>query len=149
MNKDVVKKLFWMCFTLLLSVLTIWALLKQNESMSATQLITMIREADKKWMTAAILSAFSYVIFEAIALCSILNSISHEKSFKRGLLYSTSDVYFSAITPSATGGQPASAFFMIRDGIPGGVTSAALVLNLMMYNAAIVFLGVIAIIIAP
>lgn len=149
MNKAVAKKIFWMCFTLALSILTIWALLKQNQSMSIEQLFKLIMSADKKWMIAAILSAFSYVIFEAIALCSILNSISHEKSFKRGLLYSTSDVYFSAITPSATGGQPASAFFMIRDGIPGGVTSAALVLNLMMYNAAIVFLGVIAIIIAP
>ena len=139
MNKSVVKKLFWMCFTLVLSVLTIWALLKQSESMSVEQLIQLIWGADKKWMIAAILAAFSYVIFEAIAICSILNSISHEKTFKRGLLYSTADVYFSAITPSATGGQPASAFFMIRDGIPGGVTSAALVLNLMMYNASIVF----------
>ena len=149
MNKSVVKKLFWMCFTLVLSVLTIWALLKQSESMSVEQLIQLIWGADKKWMIAAILAAFSYVIFEAIAICSILNSISHEKTFKRGLLYSTADVYFSAITPSATGGQPASAFFMIRDGIPGGVTSAALVLNLMMYNASIVFLGIIAIVIAP
>ena len=103
MNKAVAKKIFWMCFTLALSILTIWALLKQNQSMSIEQLFKLIMEADKKWMVAAIISTFSYVIFEAIALCSILNSISHEKSIKRGLLYSTSDVYFSAITPSATG----------------------------------------------
>ena len=149
MNKEVAKKIFWMCFTTLLSVLTIWALLKQNESMSFARLVELISLSDKRWMVAAIISAFCYVLFEAVALCSILNGIAHEKGFLKGLIYSTSDVYFSAITPSATGGQPASAFFMIRDGIPGGVTSAALILNLMMYNAAIVFLGIIAIIIAP
>ena len=149
MNKAFVKKLFWMCFTLGLSVLTIWTVLKQSQSMSLARLVKLISLADRKWMVAAMVSAFLYVIFEAVALCSILKGISHKRSFIKGLIYSTSDVYFSAITPSATGGQPASAYFMIRDKVPGGATSAALILNLVMYNASIVFLGILAIIIAP
>ncbi|SHJ18382.1 lysylphosphatidylglycerol synthase transmembrane domain-containing protein [Pseudobutyrivibrio xylanivorans] len=149
MNKSVAKKIFWMCFTLALSVLTIWALLKQNQSMSIPKLIELVSGADTKWMTAAIVSAFCYVVFEAIALCSILKGIGYKQRLRDGLIYSTSDVYFSAITPSATGGQPASAFFMLKNGIPAGATSASLILNLMMYNASIVFLGIIAIIIAP
>lgn len=149
MNKSVAKKIFWMSFTLALSILTIWALLKQNQSMSVPTLIELVSTSDKKWMSAAIASAILYIIFEAVALCSILKRIGYKQKINSGLVYSASDVYFSAITPSATGGQPASAFFMLKNGIPAGVTSASLILNLMMYNAAIVFLGIVAIIIAP
>ncbi|MBR5636663.1 MAG: flippase-like domain-containing protein [Pseudobutyrivibrio sp.] len=149
MNKNVVKKIFWMCFTFLLSVLTIWTLLKQNESMSLQRLLELISNADKKWLTAAIISTACYVLFEALAICTILKGLDHVGHFKKGLIYSTSDVYFSAITPSSTGGQPASAFFMIKDGISAGVTSATLLINLMMYNISIVILGIIAIIMAP
>ena len=149
MNKNVAKKLFWMCFTIALSVLTIWALLRQNQSISIPELIELISQSNRKWMIAAIISALCYVLFEAVALFSILKGIGYKRSLAKNILYSTSDVYFSAITPSATGGQPASAFFMVRDGLPGGITSAALILNLMMYNAAIVFLGIIAIILVP
>lgn len=149
MKKAFAKKLFWMCFTLGLSILTIWALLKQSQSMSVSLLLELILKADKKWMTAAIISSFMYVIIEGVAICSILKGISYKKGLGKGLIYSTSDVYFSAITPSATGGQPASAYFMIRDGVPAGVTSATLILNLVMYNASIVLLGIVAIILAP
>lgn len=149
MNKSVAKRLFWMCFTLGLSILTIWTLLKQSQSMSIARLLELIIKADKKWMLAAIISSFMYVVFEAVAICSILKGISYKRHLSKGLIYSTSDVYFSAITPSATGGQPASAYFMIRDGLPAGVTSATLILNLVMYNASIVFLGILAIILAP
>ena len=149
MNKSVIKKIFWMCFTVVLSVLTIWSILKQNESMSIGRLVDIFLQADKKWITAAMASAICYIVFEAVALCSILRGMTYKSRHFNGLIYSTADVYFSAITPSATGGQPASAFFMLRDGVPAGVTSAALILNLVMYNAAIVFLGIIAIILAP
>lgn len=149
MNKSVAKKIFWMCLTLALSVLTIWTLLKQNESMSVGRLLEIFKQADKSWIIGAMISAACYVVFEAVAICSILKGLSYRRGLLKGIVYSTSDVYFSAITPSATGGQPASAFFMVRDGIPGGVVSAALVLNLVMYNGAIVFLGIVAIIISP
>ncbi|MBR4708320.1 MAG: flippase-like domain-containing protein [Pseudobutyrivibrio sp.] len=143
------KKAFWMVFTLALSVLTVWAVLKQSESMSISALLQKIAQADKKWIVIAMISALGYVFFEAVALCSILKGIGYKVNIRKGLLYSTADVYFSAVTPSATGGQPASAFFMLKHGIKAGVTSAALVLNVMMYNLAIVFLGLVAIIINP
>lgn len=143
------KKLFWMIFSLVLALLTIWAVLKQSEDMSIQKLLEIVEGADKKWIIVSMVSVAFFVIFEAVAICSILKEISHEKSIGKGILYSTSDIYFSAITPSATGGQPASAFFMLRDGIPVGVASATLVLNLMMYTAAIIFLGFVAVVVSP
>ncbi|MBR5636667.1 MAG: hypothetical protein IKW81_07060 [Pseudobutyrivibrio sp.] len=57
MSKDVAKKIFWMGFTTVLSILTIWALLRQNQSMSFEKLLELISKSDKKWMVAAIASA--------------------------------------------------------------------------------------------
>lgn len=149
MNSSQKKKVFWMIFSLFLAGLTIWAVLKQSEDMSLAKLLQIVDGADKKWIIASMISAVLFVFFEAVAICSILKEISFKTSLSKGFLYSTSDIYFSAITPSATGGQPASAFFMLRDGIPMGVASATLVLNLMMYTAAIIFLGMIAVIVSP
>lgn len=149
MNKAQLKKAFWMCVTLVLSVLTVYTLLKQSESLSLDAWVAKLSNADGRWIAVAVICSISYVLLEAVALCSILKGIGYKRKLRKGIIYSTADVYFSAITPSATGGQPASAFFMLKDGIPAGVASAALILNLMMYNASIIFLGLIAIIISP
>ena len=106
-------------------------------------------EAHKGWMLLGVLSTILFVLLEGLSLRIILKSAGYPRGRKKGLIYSTSDVYFSAITPSATGGQPASAFFMIRDGIPVGITAAVLILNLMMYTISIVILGIVSIIIKP
>ena len=68
---------------------------------------------------------------------------------KDAFVYSAADIYFSAITPSASGGQPASAFFMIKDGIPATTVMAALLVNLIMYTLAVISIGVFAILAFP
>jgi uncharacterized protein (TIRG00374 family) len=60
--------------------------------------------------------------------------------------YSAADLYFSAITPSATGGQPASAYYMIKDGVKGSDATTILVLNIFLYTLSLVILGTTAII---
>ena len=69
------------------------------------------------------------VLCEARNLGMILKLIGHRKSLKSCTVYASSDLYFSAITPSATGGQPAAAYYMTKDGVPLSQSSAILVLN--------------------
>lgn len=146
---DKYKKIFWATFSPLLAILTVWALLKQNESVSMRDIIHTAAGADKFWFMTAIVSSLLYIVFEGFALCSILRGAGFRSKLKNGILYSTADIYFSAITPSATGGQPACAYFMMRDGISGGVTTAVLLLNVMMYTLSVVALGIISVIICP
>lgn len=146
---DRYKKIFWAAFSPLLAMLTVWALLKQNQSVSVRDIAHTAAGADKFWFLSAILSSILYIVFEGFALCSILKGAGFRPKLKNGFLYSTADIYFSAITPSATGGQPASAYFMLRDRISGGVTTAVLMLNVMMYTASIVALGIISVILRP
>ena len=65
------------------------------------------------------------------------------------MVYSSADIYYSAITPSASGGQPASAYYMVKDGMDAGATTFTLVFNLIAYTAAILVIGVLAFIFRP
>ncbi|MBO4635944.1 MAG: flippase-like domain-containing protein [Clostridiales bacterium] len=143
---DSKKKIFWSCFSLLLAVLTILAVLLRSGDLSLGELINDLKEADPRWTAAAILSTVLYIFLEGVAVCTILRGLGYKKHLGRGLLYSTSDIYFSAITPSATGGQPASAYFLIKDGIPAGVVTVTLIVNTIMYTAGIIVLGIISIV---
>ena len=68
---------------------------------------------------------------------------------RRGFLYASADIYFSSITPSATGGQPASAYFMYKDGVSAIEVTVSLILNLTMYTLALVTLGFFTLIFFP
>ncbi len=143
------KKIFWAFFSMALAVFTIWMVYKRSEGLSVKDIIAAASGANKIWFGLAILASAFFIWFEGVAILSILKGAGYKRNQFQGLIYSTSDIYFSAITPSATGGQPASAYFMMKDGIPGGVVTATLILNLMMYTISIVVLGICAVIIHP
>lgn len=143
------KKIFWSVFSTLFAVLTLWILLKQNENVSLGDIARTAATANHFWLISAAVSSLLFILFEGFAVCSILKGAGFKRNKTSGILYATADIYFSAITPSATGGQPASAYFMMKDGIPGGVTTAVLLLNLMMYTLSIVALGALSVLICP
>ena len=89
------------------------------------------------------------VLCEARNLGMILKLIGHRKTVKEGTVYASSDLYFSAITPSATGGQPAAAYYMTKDGVPLSQSSAILVLNVSIYTLGLLVIGLLALFIRP
>lgn len=95
------------------------------------------------WILLGPLFVFLSVFCEARNLSLILREIGHHRSWRECTVYASSDIYFSSITPSATGGQPAAAFYMIKSGIPLSQSSAVLVLNVTFYTVGlIVFTGI-------
>lgn len=111
---DKQKKIFWAVFSMALAVFTIWMVYKRSEGLSVKDIIAAASGANKIWFGLAIIASALFIWFEGVAILSILKGAGYKKSRFQGLIYSTSDIYFSAITPSATGGQPASAYFMMR-----------------------------------
>ena len=143
------KKVFWSLFSLALAALSIWAVLSQSRKWSLESIWESLKQANPIWLGAAVACMVLFVLLECVALGQILRGIGYPQSLRRTLLYSTSDIYFSAITPSATGGQPASAYFMVKDGVPAGAAAVALLLNLIFYTVALVVLGLGAVIARP
>ncbi|MBQ6907905.1 MAG: flippase-like domain-containing protein, partial [Clostridia bacterium] len=95
------------------------------------------------WIFISFLCMFGFIYFEGAAILSICKELGYKKNRRQGIVYSAADIYFSAITPSATGGQPASAYFMIKDGIPALAVTAALHFNLLLYTLSIIIIGIV------
>ena len=142
------KKLWWALFTFCLSVLTFYALF-YNSGLSLTELWQDIKEASPLWLIPAALCMLGFIFFEGRSLVLILRTLGYPAKKRRGFLYASADIYFSSITPSATGGQPASAYFMHKDGISAVAVTVSLILNLTMYTLAIITLGIMSLIFFP
>ena len=143
------KRALWTLLFVAIAALTVWAVTAQSKSFSFKSFLAFLGELDPLWLCAALLAMLFYIFFEGAAIKVILHAVGYPRSTAKNLSYSAADIYFSAITPSATGGQPASAFFMVKDGIPLATTTVVLLFNLILYAFAIVTLGVFCFILKP
>lgn len=102
------------------------------------------------WMiVAAVACMLLFIIFEGLSLHIVARKLGHKSKITSSMAYSTSDIYYSAITPSASGGQPASLLYMLRDGMNGGIAGFTLVFNLIAYTVSIIIIGIFAFIARP
>ncbi len=145
---DLKKKALWSVLSLGIAVFTIWFVIKQS-GMSLEDFGESLMNARVSWIMLSILCMFLYILFEGVSLIQIIRACGHPRHFGRGFLYSATDTYLSAITPSGTGGQPGIIFFMMKDGIPGAVITAALVINFVAFNLGLLFWAVTGILMAP
>ena len=138
------------CFivTLILAVFTIYAVFSGG-GISVEELVACVKASSWQGLALAVLSMLGFIYFEGEAIRVIVAHMGYPAKRSHGFLYSAADVYFSAITPSASGGQPASAFFMMRDGMPGAAVMTALLVNLIMYTLAVVTIGLVDVILFP
>ena len=143
------KNGIWSAVAIVLAAFSIYAVAKQTKDYSLEDLKKYISEANPFWLCMAVICALLYIFFEGYAIIRILKAFGYVRPIRKGIVYSAADIYFSAITPSATGGQPASAFFMVYDGVPAGVSAVALMVNIVMYTASIMSIGIVALIISP
>ena len=144
MKKSHVKQILNIAFVVLLGVVT-FVLIKNNSDGLTWEKLGEFFSGTNPWLlVGAVACLVAFIFFEGLALHLVLRKFGHKTRLHQSLAYSTSDIYYSTITPSATGGQPASAFYMMRDGIPGGTAGFVLVFNLVCYTASILLVGGIA-----
>ena len=133
----------------LLAVASVAAVIWQSRSFTLREFFGFVCSANGWYIAAAILCMLLFIIFEGEAIRVILKAYGNPVTHRSAAFYSATDIYFSAITPSATGGQPASAFMMMRDGISGSTTTIALLANIVMYTSSILVIGVLAFLFYP
>jgi len=135
------KKLRWAVLSLALAVLTIHAVSAQWKDFSLAAFLEDLGQADWRWMLPAVLCMLGFILFEALAIRSACMVLRYPTDVFAACGFAAADIYFSAITPSASGGQPACALLMRRHGIPLVVCAAVLLLTLAMYALAILTIG--------
>lgn len=146
--KKLKSRLAWTILFVAIAAVTLWTIFSQD-SFSISEFGAFLKGMKPWWLIAAFASMLGFILFEGLALLVIIRSFGYKKSLGHGAIYASGDIYFSAITPSATGGQPACAYFMMKDKIPGTVVTVALIANLIMYTFAILIIGIVSILMRP
>lgn len=148
-SKNVKKQLLNILFLAVLIGITLVVLFLSNRELNFENIGSFLSSCDPWWIVAAFAVMLLFIVFEGLAIHFILRGLGERPRLVSSMVYSSADVYYSAITPSASGGQPASAYYMVKDGIPAGKASFALVFNLIGYTTAILVIGAAAFAIHP
>lgn len=140
------KYLFSIIFFVILLVLTFYMLFSNNDM---NDVIQNIKNISLKYILLGVVLILVYLTTESLYIKHILKSIKCKISLLQGFIYSCIEFYFSAITPSSTGGQPAQAYYMAKDGVPFTKSSVTLLLNTITFKLVLLLLGFFAIIFYP
>lgn len=126
-------------FLIVLMVGTLYFVLKDQE---IDQLFVYISKANPLWLLVGLALVLVYVSFESVIIHYLMKSLSYAINFIHCLKYSFIGFFVSAITPSATGGQPAQIYYMKTDGIPMTISSLVLMVVTVAYKAVLLLLAV-------
>ncbi|MDD4124234.1 MAG: lysylphosphatidylglycerol synthase transmembrane domain-containing protein [Eubacteriales bacterium] len=102
-------------FLLLLIVVTYYLLFKRFD---IKEILAIIGDADMLYIAIGFAMIFIYLACYCFFTKTLLASRGYFIGIYRGFVYAAADFYFSAVTPSATGGQPFVIYYMNKDGVP-------------------------------
>lgn len=122
-------------FIMLLMTITIVVILKEY---SITEIVRVIKSTHPFYLLAGIIMMFLYVGCQAMNFFIILKKLDRLTSYGHCIEYSYVGNYFGAITPGASGGQPAQLFYMNKDNIH--VDISAITVFFMVFISQIVIL---------
>lgn len=109
----------------------------------------VLKECNKVYILVGMSMLLLYLLFQALYTKIILKSLKSKISIARGFVYSCIEFYFSAVTPSSTGGQPVEMYYMKKDGIPMSSSSIAVLLITGIFKLVLIIFGVLVIIFKP
>ncbi len=148
-SKRAKKQILNITFLLVLVGITLFILLRSNRELNYENIRDFVLGCNPFLIALAFICMLLFIGFEGFSLHLISRRLGYKNKLLSSMAYSSADVYYSAITPSASGGQPASAYYMVKDGIDPGATTFTLVFNLIAYTAAILVIGATAFLLRP
>lgn len=104
-------------------------------------LLQTLREADLRYCILGLACVVGFVLLESVILRYIFLKLGEKTRMPHCCFYSFVGFFFSCITPSAGGGQPAQVYFMHRDGISAAASIPVLMLVTIAYKLVLVIYG--------
>ena len=124
-----------------LIVVTFAILLKDQD---LDEVFTALKLASWPILIIAAILGFSRIVGEAISIYLAVNALNEKVDFMNCMKYSVIGFFFCAITPSASGGQPAQVYYMKKDKLPVSKTSLSLVIITIAYRGTLLLFGFLA-----
>lgn len=122
----------------ILLAITIYVIFKDNE---VEDIIAVIKDGNPGYVILGILTILVSWACESLIIYITFKFLKEKARFLRCLKYTFVGFYYSAITPSASGGQPMQIVYMSRDGYKFTSSSITILLIVIVYK--IVLLGLI------
>lgn len=144
--KQLKKHVLSLGLFLLLFLLTFYFIFSKYP---VSEFLSSLKNCNPQNIFIAFLCVIFYLLFGSLFLKKIMKSLKSPISFFHSLCYCAIEIYFSAITPSSTGGQPAEIYYMSKSGIPLEKSTIAIFINTILYKLVIVILLLISIIVFP
>ncbi len=128
MEKKSIKKMLrnFIVFIVLI-ILTLWMLLKDQD---AGKIFEIIGNSKGQYIAIGIICMVVFILLESINLGRTLKILGEKSTFIKNIKYALIGVFFSGITPAASGGQPMQVYYMHKDKISPGHATLALLINL-------------------
>ena len=100
-----------------------------------------LRSADTGWVIAAAGSFLVFILFESLGLHVFFRHQGIKAKLRSSLMVSLIGMFYSNVTPAATGGQPMQVFAFKKRGVPTGVSSSGLAVKFFCFQTAVLTLG--------
>lgn len=139
MNRSVKRTILDVIFLVAVFALTIYAVF-HGQDLSAV--IANMKAADLSiLLVPGIVLVVVFICFESVIIQYLFRAIGIHAKMSHCYLYSFIGFFFSCITPSASGGQPAQLYYMQKDKIPIPETTLVLFLVTITYKLVLVVVG--------
>lgn len=125
---------------------TLWVVLGGG---NAAGIWAAMKLARWPWLVLGGLLMVCYTGVEALQIKLSLAAMGHRTPYRYCCQFAAAGFYFSSITPSATGGQPAEVLYMNRRGIPPAHGALVMLLFTILYQVTAVGYGLAAWLFAP
>jgi len=109
-------------------------------------IIYQIFTIDIKFLILSFLLIFAYYFLRTIVLNDIITKFKRNYSFKETFKLTLKTQFFNGVTPFSSGGQPFQVYILKKDGIKVSNATNIVVQNFIVYQIALVILGLIAVI---
>lgn len=134
------KKTFNFILLLLVTTVVLFLCLKDNYDAIINTLISM----DIKWLIVGFICIFMYWFLKTLPLYYFTKSHKKNFTYKSAVILLLRTQFVNAITPFATGGQPYQVYYLNKEGIRSSTSTSIILENFIVYQIALVILGIIA-----
>lgn len=132
------EMLIGLCLVAVLALVTFCALFRRH---SMEILGETFVKADMRYVLSGVFCMAVFIGCEAANLRLLMRTFNKKVTVGRSVSYALAGFYFSAITPSATGGQPMQLYYMTRDGYGFAQSSFTLLANAAVYQMTVLLYG--------
>ena len=134
------KKVFNYILLLLVTIIVLFLCLKDNYDAIINTLISM----DIKWLIVGFICILMYWFLKTLPLYYFTKSHKKDFTYKSAIILLLRTQFVNAITPFATGGQPYQVYYLNKEGIRSSTSTSIILENFIVYQIALVFLGIVA-----